>query len=117
MKNEQRKTNDGIRYGGRKEIRAQIDNEIDAIEKRLETGYIKVRAIEEKISQVRAESERLKSKLARTQLMDAISLGRAHKLSDDHIELIAKASIDRCGIEWGEEIGREFETFLKQNQK
>jgi len=57
------------------------------------------------------------SRLARTQLMDAVSLGRAHKLSDDHIELVTKASITRCGIEWGEEMGREFETFLKQNQK
>jgi hypothetical protein len=59
----------------------------------------------------------LESRLARAQLMDALSLGRAHKLSDAHIELVAKASITRCGIKWGEEIGREFETILKQNQK
>jgi hypothetical protein len=61
-----------------------------------------------------AEIKLLERRLARTQLMDAVSLGRAHKLSDAHIELIAKASLDRCGIEWGEEIGREFETILKQ---
>jgi hypothetical protein len=58
----------------------------------------------------------LERRLARAQLMDALSLGRAHKLSDDHIELVAKASITRCGIKWGEEIGREFETILKQIQ-
>jgi hypothetical protein len=70
----------------------------------------------ERVDSLKTEIRLLERSLARAQLMDALSLGRAHKLSDDHIELVAKASIARCGIEWSEEIGREFETFLKQNQ-